>query len=202
MWADKEVPVEDDRSRDGGAADLPTAAKGDAEEVAPDEVLEALRQSRSETRAAFENRALMYYHLFNVLSEELGREQAIELMKRAIHRRGLEVGRKYQPAGQAGDLDEVGRLFCSGSPCAGALFEPGIELREGDSIVLRMTACPLVDAWSSAGASAEEVDTLCEIAAAVDEGTFDSAGLDLVFLDRLGRPDSTRCLLKLSPRDG
>jgi hypothetical protein len=163
-------------------------------DAGPDGALEA---ARAETRAAFENRALMYYHLYQVLAEELGREQAMALMKQAIHRRGLEVGRKYRPAAEAGNLDEVGRIFCEGSPCEGVLFEPGVEQRDADRIVLRMTACPLVDAWVAEGASADEVDALCEIAAAVDEGTFEGAGLELVFLDRLGRPGSTRCLLEL-----
>lgn len=157
----------------------------------------ALAQSRAETRAAFENRALMYHHLFAELAAELGRERAAELMKRAIHRRGLEIGRKYQAAGEAGDLDSVGRLFCEGSPCEGRLFEPGVEERTPDGIVLRMTACPLVSAWRSIGLAPEDVDTLCEIAAAVDEGTFESAGLALTFRDRLGRPGSERCLLEL-----
>lgn len=138
----------------------------------------ALERSRAETRAAFENRALMYFHLFEVLAEELGDERAVELMKRAIYRRGLEVGRKYRPAGEAGDLDEVGRIFCGGSPCQGALFEPGVDSRGEDVVVLRMTACPLVETWRAAGASPKEIDTLCQIAAAVDEGTFEGAGLD------------------------
>ncbi len=158
---------------------------------------DALEQSRAETRAAFENRALMYFHLFEVLAEELGEERAVEVMKRAVYRRGLEVAEKYKAAGAAGDLDEVGRVFCGGSPCEGTLFEPGVERRDEDLIVLRMTACPLVDAWRKEGASAEKIDSLCEIAAAVDEGTFEGAGLELVFLDRLGSPGSDRCLLEL-----
>lgn len=157
----------------------------------------ALDRSRAETRSAFENRALMYYHLFEVLAEELGEARTIALMKRAVYMRGLEVAEKYRPAGTAGDLDEVGRVFCEGSPCQGTLFEPGIESREADGIVLRMMACPLVDAWRKEGASTERIDTLCEIAAAVDEGTFEGAGLELVFLDRLGKSGSDRCLLAL-----
>ena len=92
----------------------------------------ALEAARQETRAAFGNRALMYYHLFQVLSEELGEERAALLMKRAIYTRGLEVAEKYSAAGAAGNLDEIGRIFCSGSPCDGALFEPGVEVR-GDT---------------------------------------------------------------------
>jgi predicted ArsR family transcriptional regulator len=160
-----------------------------------------LSKSRAETRAAFENRALMYYHLFEEMSAELGRTKATEVMKRAIRRRGLEVGQKYRPAAESGDLDEVARIFCEGSPCAGTLFSPGVEERSEGRVVLRMTTCPLVDAWSDAGLSAEEIDTLCEIAAAVDEGTFEGAGLDLTFLERQPQPGGSRCLLELKVRE-
>jgi hypothetical protein len=160
----------------------------------------ALAKSRRETRAAFENRAFMYLHLFEVLRDELGEERATELMKRAIYRRGLQVGEKYRAAAESGDLGAVGRIFCDGSPCEGALFEPGVEEQGDGVIVLRMTACPLVDTWRAAGASDADIDKLCEIAAAVDEGTFEGAGLDLVFADRLGKSDSSRCLLVLRPR--
>ena len=61
---------------------------------------------------------------------------------------------------------------------------------------MRMTSCPLIDAWKAADLPAEEIDTLCGIAAAVDEGTFDGAGLDLNFLSRLGAGDA-KCLLDL-----
>jgi len=163
----------------------------------PEELRAALDRSRAETRAAFENRALMYAYLYEELTEELGRERAIEIMKRAIYRRGLEVGRKYAEAAESGNLAEVGRLFVDGSPCEGALFEPAIEELEEGRLVLRMCACPLENAWRGIGLPAEEIDTLCEIAAAVDEGTFEGAGLDLTFLDRLGKPGSSRCLLEL-----
>jgi hypothetical protein len=38
---------------------------------------------------------------------------------------------------------------------------------------------------------------MCEIAAAVDEGTFQGAGLELTFLDRRGRAGAEKCLLEL-----
>jgi len=173
------------------------------DESVHDDCEAALERARAETRAAFENRALMYLHLFEELSIEIGAQRAADVMKRAIRRRGVEVGQKYRPAAQRGDLAEVGRLFCEGSPCQGSLFEPSVEELGDARTVLSMTACPLLDAWRAAGASAEEADLLCEIAAAVDEGTFEGAGLDLTFLDRLGAPGSHRCLLELTvpPRD-
>lgn len=167
-----------------------------------DELQSALDASRAETRAAYQNRALMYAYLYEELAGELGKERAVEYMKRAIYRRGLEVGLKYAEAAGSGDLAEVGRIFVEGSPCNGTLFEPGIEEFEDGRLVLRMCACPLVDAWREIGLPAEEIDTLCEIAAAVDEGTFEGAGLDLAFLDRLGVHGSSRCLLELVVPEG
>lgn len=157
-----------------------------------------LRESRAETRAAFENRAMIYAHVFDVLAEELGSERAADLMTRAIYRRGVEVGAKYRPAARAGDLEEVGRLFVEGSPSCGALFEPAVDVPARDGrIVLRMTSCPLADAWRKAGYPDERVDQLCEIAAAVDGGTFEGAGLELAFLDRAACAGSDRCLLEV-----
>jgi hypothetical protein len=159
---------------------------------------EELERSRRETRAAFENRALMYAYIYDELEAEIGEERATDLMKQAIRRRGVEIGKKYRTPASAGDLDEVARIFCEGSPAQGSLFDPGVE--EGPSqgrLVLRMTACPLIDAWESAGYSAEKVDHLCQIAAEVDHGTFEGAGLELVFLERQPEPGGCRCLLEL-----
>ena len=159
---------------------------------------EDLERSRAETRAAFENRALVYAYIYEELVAAIGRDAAIALMKRAIRRRGVEIGLKYRAAANAGDLVGVGHIFCDGSPCEGGLFEPAIEETGEGTIVLRMTACPLVEAWKAAGLPADEIDTLCDIAAAVDVGTFEGAGLDLEFLSRLGAMDQAMCLLKLS----
>ncbi len=171
------------------------------------ELLAALVESRAETRAAFENRALIYAHLLDEIEAELGLERAVNTMKRAIYRRGAEIGERYRAAVEAGDLAELGRKFVESSPCGGALFAPGVEdLPSGveesvsERILLRMTACPLVEAWREAGCSPERVDLLCEIAAAVDYGTFEGAGLELEFLDRQACPGSERCLLCLRPR--
>jgi hypothetical protein len=163
---------------------------------AVEELQTALERSRAETRGAFENRALMYAYLYEELLPVLGHDETVAVMKRAIYRRGLEVGRKYRDAAQAGDVERVGAIFCGGSPCGGTLFDPGVEESADGRIVLRMTSCPLVDAWRAAGLPAEEIDTLCEVAAAVDEGTFAGAGLDLEFLSRLGAGED-KCLLDL-----
>lgn len=165
------------------------------------ELQAALEQSRAETRASFENRALMYAYLLDELESELGTERAVDVMKRAIHRRGLEIGQKYRPAAEAGDLEEVARLFVEGSPAEGALFEPGVDVEPSEGrVVLRMTGCPLQDAWQAAGYPPERVDLLCEVASAVDHGTFEAAGLDLRFLERHACPGAEKCLLELRLR--
>jgi len=158
----------------------------------------ALEDARAETRAAFENRALIYAAIFDELSWEIGDERAADIMKRAIRARGHEVGKKYRAAARRGDLDEVGRIFCEGSPCAGELFTPGVQEHSDGRIVLRMASCPLRDAWLEEDRSSDEIDKLCEIAAAIDEGTFEAAGLELTFLDRLGIEGSQNCLLELT----
>ena len=62
----------------------------------------ALDASRAETRAAFANRALMYAAIFGELEEELGTERAAEIMKRAIYKRGIEIGQRIvRPPPQA-----------------------------------------------------------------------------------------------------
>lgn len=156
--------------------------------------------AQAETRASFENRALIYLHLYQTLVAELGPDQAIELMRAAIYERGVEVSEQYREAAEEGDLEEIGTIFCDGSPCGGSLFEPGVEEVGTSRIVLRMTACPLVDAWREHGVPDYEIDILCGIASAVDEGTFEGAGLDLEFLDRLGVEGSERCLLDVRLR--
>ncbi len=159
---------------------------------------EDFEKSRRETRAAFENRALMYAYIYDELEAEVGEERATEIMKRAIRRRGVEIGQKYREPAEAGNLDEVARIFCEGSPADGSLFEPGVEEEPAEGrLVLRMTGCPLVDAWEAAGYDEAYVDHLCEVSAEVDHGTFEGAGLELSFLDRKAVPGSEKCLLEL-----
>ena len=158
---------------------------------------DAIAAARAETRAAFENRAILYRLIFEEIAAEVGRERAAEIMKRAIRRRGEQTSVKYREAAEAGDLRLVGCIFCGDSACDGALFEPSIESWDGETLVLSMEACPLVDAWKAAGLPDTEIDLMCDIAAAIDTGTFEGAGLELTFLDRQGRPGSEKCLLRL-----
>jgi hypothetical protein len=161
-----------------------------------------LAKARAETRVAFENRALMYAYIYEELEMEIGPQRAADLMRRALFRRGLEEGGRYREAVSAGDLEQVVALYIEGSPAGGSLFEPDVQVvtEGGDRVVLRMSCCPLKDAWRVAGFSAEKVERLCEIASAADEGTFKGAGLELGFLDRQTSRGSGVCLLELRLR--
>lgn len=162
---------------------------------------DALAAARRETVAAFANRALVYAALLDELEAELGTERAVELMKRGMYRRGLAIAEGYRGAVLAGDLEAVAQRFIDTSACAGALFEPSVAEGPDDGrLVLSMTACPLVDAWRQAGIAPDRVDLLCEVAAAIDYGTFEGAGLKLRFLDRQACPGSSSCLLELTAR--
>ena len=159
----------------------------------------SLESAIADTRASFENRALLYAAIFDELEAEFGAERAAELMKRGIRRRGVEISARYADAAQAGDLDEVARLFIEGSPLGGALFEPFVaEEPANGRIVLGMTACPLVVAWREAGLSPERVDLLCDVASAVDFGTFEGVGFALRFQERQACEGCDTCLLEIT----
>ena len=54
---------------------------------------------RHQLYEAYKNRGMMYYHIFQELRKEVGDERAIEIIKRGIYNRGLEIGKKYAKFG-------------------------------------------------------------------------------------------------------
>ena len=159
-----------------------------------------MEQAKLEIRAAFANRAAMYFHIFDEMRAQLGEARATDIMRRAIYARGVEHGKKYHDAVAAGDFASIGEMFVSGSACEGELFEPSVDEVREDGLVLRMTGCPLLQTWREMGASERDADLMCEIAAAVDEGTWEGAGLDFSFRERLGQPGATACVLDIRRR--
>ncbi|MBP1716498.1 MAG: hypothetical protein H6Q42_4701 [Deltaproteobacteria bacterium] len=58
------------------------------------------KKLRQNLYGAFKNRALMYHHIFDELRKQVGEKKAEAVMKKAIHKRGLVVGKqlaKYAP---------------------------------------------------------------------------------------------------------
>lgn len=130
---------------------------------------------RAAVYAAFKNRAMIYYHVFEELGREVGRARAAEIMKRAIYRRGTEIGQQFARYGPA-DLDGLRRAFLDMIPDEGRMFAPEVVRADARALDVKFHRCPLKEAWLEAGVPDAEVATLCEIAGRVDNGTFEAAG--------------------------
>jgi predicted ArsR family transcriptional regulator len=118
---------------------------------------------------------MMYYHIFAELRRELGEARAADIMKRAIYRRGTEVGRafaRYAPA----DLDGLRRAFVGMVPDEGRMFAPEVTRADAGGLDIKFHRCPLKEAWQEAGVAESDIATLCHIAGRVDNGTFEGAG--------------------------
>ncbi len=124
---------------------------------------------------SYKNRALIYWHLYEELSAELGARRAEEIMKRAIRRRGEKVGRKFRPYGPS-DIDGLKPAFLADIPDEGRMFQPEVLQSSAQGLDIYFHRCPLRKAWQEAGLPDEIVARLCRIAAEVDYGTFESAG--------------------------
>ena len=124
---------------------------------------------------SFKNRAMIYSLLLEELSAEWGEEKALEVMGRAIRRRGEQVGRKFAVFAPD-DLTGLRDAFLGGIPDQGRLFEPEVLKQTDQELVIKFHRCPLKEAWLEAGMAQEEVAKLCEMAAQVDVGTFEGAG--------------------------
>lgn len=132
---------------------------------------------RDEVYAAFKNRALLYRTIFEELRSELGEPRAAELMKRAIERRGREIGREFARYGPA-DLLGLKDAFLAFIPDGGRMFAPEVVRADAGGVDIKFHRCPLKEAWLEAGVPERDIATLCHIAGRVDNGTFEAAGFE------------------------
>jgi hypothetical protein len=132
---------------------------------------------RTELYAAFKNRALMYWHVFDELRRALGEPQATGLLARAIEARGREIGRQFARYGPA-DLAGLREAFVGGIPDGGRMFDPEVQRCDAQALDIKLRRCPLQDAWREAGVPDADIATLCRIAGRVDNGTFEAAGFE------------------------
>jgi hypothetical protein len=158
-------------------------------------------KSMRETEAAFKNRAILYYYIFDEAKKAVGKEQAIDIFKKGIYRRGIDIGRNFKEFADKGDFKGLAAAFIKGVPCEGTLFTPKIQEANENGCTITFSGCPLADAWKDMGLSDEERDLICDVASAMDFGTFESAGLDLKFDGRLAAGDET-CTLVISKKKG
>jgi hypothetical protein len=130
---------------------------------------------RRQLKEAHMSRAMVYAAFYEVLAERFGAETAEEVMKRAIYRRGREIGKRFAAYGPA-DLKGLCAAFLDFVPDQGRLFAPEVLRADDQALDIKFRACPLKEAWQAAGLSDERIATLCRIAGVVDNGTFEAAG--------------------------
>ncbi len=142
------------------------------------------------------NRARIYVHIYRELSKEIGRDKAVEILKRALYARGREKGMQLANRLGGRDLDGLAVAFMEGNADMDA-FEHEVVQRGPDYVLLRLNRCPLVDAWEEAGLKPDERKDMCDIAYQVDFGKFEAAGFRLEFACRIA-DGSKSCDLKVS----
>lgn len=121
------------------------------------------------------NRALFYKAVFDELRAELGEVRAAGLLRRAIYKRGLEIGKPFARFAPD-DFEGLKTAFLAFVPGGDDVFAPKVERCDRDGLELRLGRCPLRDVWQEIGLPQEDIERLCHIAGAVDEGTFTAAG--------------------------
>jgi len=125
--------------------------------------------------ASIRNRALFYKAIYDEMCAELGETRAADMLRRAIYKRGLEIGKPFARFAPE-DFEGLRKAFLDFVPGGDAVFAPKVEHCDKDSLRIRLGRCPLRDAWQAMGLPTGEVEHLCKIAGAVDEGTFVAAG--------------------------
>ncbi len=148
------------------------------------------QQLRRQLKEAHMSRALVYAAFYDALAERFDAETAEEVMKRAIYRRGREIGKRFAAYGPA-DLRGLAAAFLEFIPDHGRLFEPEVRRADNDALDIKFRACPLKEAWQAAGLPDEKIATLCRIAGVVDNGTFEAAGF--TFSAETWRPGEAGC---------
>ena len=153
---------------------------------------------RQELYDSFKNRAVIYYLIYDELRRELGSAKAEELLSRAIYRRGAMRGKeKYAEFGPS-DLAGLKESFLNGIADEGRMFQPEILRDDAAALDIQFHGCPLRDAWLEMGLAGGEVQTMCRIAARVDNGLFEAAGF--AFSSDTWKPgDSGCCCLHIRP---
>lgn len=145
---------------------------------------------QTQLRRSFAMRAAFYAETFDVLTERLGREKAMELMLEMTRRMGEKMGRGlagYGPADLAGLRDG----FLGGIIEGEALFAPEVVRCDAEMLAIDFHRCPLKEAWVAAGRSEADLKDLCLIAGAIDGGLFEAAGF--TFAGTTWQPGESGC---------
>lgn len=133
---------------------------------------------REQLRGQLKNRAMLYYLFFDEIRKEVGEEKATAIMKRAIYRRGEEVGKRFATHCPS-DMDGLRDAFLQSIPGDEEFFAPEVERCEGAGLDIKMHRCPLLEAWQEAGIPEDDIAKIAAIAGFIDNGTFEGAGFEI-----------------------
>lgn len=121
--------------------------------------------------AAHGERAMIYARMYETLARRLGDADAATVMREALRARGREIGQRMRRPDIDGFLDAF-----AGEPAEAPLWDMALPRCDAGGAEVRMGRCPLKEAWLAAGLAPERVASLCHVASALDEGTFEAAG--------------------------
>jgi hypothetical protein len=150
---------------------------------------------REELYASNENRAIIYKMILDEMVTEFGMDKAKAVMKRAIYKRGEQIGKNFQSYAP-GDFKGLCDAFLGVIPDDSKMFAPTITRCDAGGLDIEFSNCPLKNTWRKMGLSDAECATLCEVAGAVDYGTFEGAGFHFE-MTALPEGSMEKCYLKI-----
>jgi predicted hydrocarbon binding protein len=140
----------------------------------------------TEIVTSFGHRGALYVMLRDVLSEEFGKEKAMQLLKKAIFKWGEYYGKKIKEQGgkTARDLAD---FWCGPLDALGLGYK---EIESSQDHVKAIAAkCPHIPVWEDMGIPKEEWTELCEIADQVDLGMANVLNLKITVGKLLAKGD-------------
>ncbi|MDO8956173.1 MAG: L-2-amino-thiazoline-4-carboxylic acid hydrolase, partial [Deltaproteobacteria bacterium] len=96
---------------------------------------------RNALYSSFKNRAMMYYHIFDEMRKEIGEEKAEAIMKKAIYKRGLEIGKQLAQYGPD-DLEGLKNAFLALDPDEGKMFSAEVLRCDAQGLDIKFHRCP------------------------------------------------------------
>lgn len=144
-----------------------------------------------ELEAAFRNRALLYWSIYDELRRELGAERAEAILGSAIERHGAAAGTALFAGLAERSPAAVAQAFLAVSPNGGTMYPHEVRRDADGAVHVKVTRCPLKDAWTEAGLGSEDLRTICRIAGRFDTGCFGRSGV--AFAADTWTPGSTGC---------
>ena len=126
---------------------------------------------------ANKERALIYLDIFREIRHRRGEQEAIDILRTALEKRGREFGKSlksFAPRNFRGVCDAFAYV-----PDGGVMFNPEEVRCDDKALELKMRKCPLKEAWQSADVTERELSAVLYCASAMDIVTMDEAGFEL-----------------------